>query len=206
MGITVKQFAQLEERLGGKRSLAERVSSAANCSTPPARSLGGTTILGVDSSLRGTGWGILRVEFPKSRYLGCGTIACARDWPRSRCLLHIFETLRQILRQHSVTVCVIEGLFYAQNQRTTLILGEARGAALAAVAEAHLEIFEIAPRKVKQAIAGYGGAHKRIVARMVQRRLGLSEVPTPDAADALALALTYAQWHSRYGFERLTQI
>ena len=77
-------------------------------------------------------------------------------------------------------------------------MGEARGAALAAVAEAGIEIFEIAPRKVKQAIVGYGAAQKVAVAKMVQRMLNLESAPAPDAADALALALTHAQEQGRY--------
>ncbi len=78
-------------------------------------------------------------------------------------------------------------------------MGEARGASLVSVAEAGLEIYEIATRKVKQAIVGYGAAQKIAVAKMVQRILRLAEPPAPDAADALALALTYAQEQSRYG-------
>lgn len=93
---------------------------------------------------------------------------------------------------------MVEGIFYAQNMQTAMIMGEARGAALAAVAESGIEIFEIAPRKVKQAVVGYGAARKPAVAKMVQRLLGLSEVPAPDAADALALALTHVREHSRY--------
>ena len=77
-------------------------------------------------------------------------------------------------------------------------MGEARGAALVAIAEAGLEVFEVAPRKVKQAIVGYGAAQKIAVAKMVQRILRLPELPGPDAADALALALTQAQDNSRY--------
>ncbi len=79
-------------------------------------------------------------------------------------------------------------------------MGEARGAALATIAEAGLEIYELAPRKVKQAMVGYGAAQKLAVARMVQRLLGLKEVPAPDAADALALALAHAQENGRYAF------
>ncbi|MGZ4987560.1 MAG: crossover junction endodeoxyribonuclease RuvC, partial [Limisphaerales bacterium] len=94
--------------------------------------------------------------------------------------------------------CAVEALFYAQNLQTTLIMGEARGAALASVAEAGLEIYEIAPRKVKQAIVGYGAAQKIAVAKMVQRILHLPELPGPDAADALALALAYAQQASGF--------
>jgi crossover junction endodeoxyribonuclease RuvC len=105
--------------------------------------------------------------------------------------------LRDVVIEHGPTVCVIEGLFYAQNLQTALLMGEARGAALAVVAEAGLEIYEIAPRKVKLAVVGYGGARKLAVARMVQRLLGLAEAPAPDAADALALALAHAQEQGR---------
>jgi crossover junction endodeoxyribonuclease RuvC len=107
--------------------------------------------------------------------------------------------MREVLRQHRPTVCVIEGLFYAQNLQTALTMGEARGASLAAIAEAGVEIYELAPRKVKQAIVGHGGAQKPAVARMVQRMLDLPELPAPDAADALALALAHLQSSSRYG-------
>ena len=93
-------------------------------------------------------------------------------------------------------MCAIEGLFFAQNLKTAIVMGEARGAAMAVIAEAGLDIFEIAPRKVKQAIVGYGAAQKLAVAKMVQRLLNLAELPEPDAADALALALAHAQTNS----------
>ena len=112
---------------------------------------------------------------------------------RVQCLARIAQTLRDTIRACAPTVCIVEGLFYAQNLQTALIMGEARGASLVAAAEAGLEVFEIAPRKVKQAVVGYGAAQKFAVAKMVQRMLQLPEPPAPDAADALALALTYAQ-------------
>jgi len=105
--------------------------------------------------------------------------------------------LREMIESHHPTICVMEGLFYAQNMQTALIMGEARGAALAVIADAGLEIYEIAPRKVKQAIVGYGAAQKSAVAKMVQRLLNLSKIPAPDAADALALALTHAHSYGR---------
>ena len=110
------------------------------------------------------------------------------------------QSLRSVLKEHHPTVCVMEGLFYAQNLQTALVMGEARGAALATIAEAGLEIYELAPRKVKQAIVGYGAAQKLAVAKMVQRLLRLRQAPAPDAADALALALAHAQEMGRYGF------
>ena len=72
-------------------------------------------------------------------------------------------------------------------------MGQARGAALTAITKAGLDSFEIAPRKVKQAIVGFGGAQKEAVAKMVQTRLSLNTTPSPDAADALAIALAFSQ-------------
>src|SRR6185436_13882152 len=100
----------------------------------------------------------------------------------------------------------VEGLFFAQNLRTAIVMGEARGAALAAIGEAGLDIYEMAPRKVKQAIVGYGAAQKLAVAKMVQRLLQLPELPAPDAADALALALAHAQTQGRYGLPAAKRI
>ena len=130
---------------------------------------------------------------PNPRALAHGTIACPAGWERSRCLMKIMQTLREIVAKYRPSVCAIEGLFYAQNLQTALIMGEARGAALATLAEAGLDIYEIAPRKVKQAVVGYGAAQKIAVSKMVQRLLQLTEPPSPDAADALALALAHAQ-------------
>jgi crossover junction endodeoxyribonuclease RuvC len=194
VGITARQFQQLQERLNPtrRRSSAIVVPSV----TPLPRQ--STVLLGVDPSLRGTGYGIIRLGRPYPTTLAQGTIRCPAGWARSRCLALIAETLREAIRKHHPTTCVVEGLFHAQNLQTALLMGEARGAALVAAAEAGLDIFELAPRKVKQAIVGFGGAHKQAVARMVQRLLGLEELPEPDAADALALALAHAQEQGRH--------
>jgi len=171
---------------------------------PAANSHG--VIIGVDPSLRGTGYGVIRLAKPHPVALAHGTISCPAGWERSRCLAKISKTLRDVLKQHEPTVCVVEGLFYAQNLQTAIIMGEARGAALATIAEAGLEIYEIATRKVKQAIVGYGAAQKSAVAKMVQRLLDLPKPPAPDAADALALALAHAQENSRHGLTPLKKI
>jgi crossover junction endodeoxyribonuclease RuvC len=163
-------------------------------------------ILGVDPSLRGTGYGVIKLAKPFPETLAHGTISCPAGWERSRCLAKISQSLREAIQKHRPTVCVIEGLFYAQNLQTALIMGEARGAAIAVIAEAGLEIFEIAPRKVKQAIVGYGAAQKSAVAKMVQRLLNLPKPPAPDAADALALALAHAQENSRYNLTPLKRV
>jgi crossover junction endodeoxyribonuclease RuvC len=194
MGITPEQFKRMEERLSRTSRAARAVFEPA----PQRNSTAHQIILGLDPSLRGTGFGIIRLARPCPQTLAHGTISCSQSWERSRCLVRIVQTLREVLKEFQPTVCVVEGIFYAQNLQTAMIMGEARGAALSAIGEAGLEIYEVAPRKVKQAIVGYGAAQKIAVAKMVQRMLRLVEIPTPDAADALALALTHAQENGRY--------
>jgi len=165
-----------------------------------------SVILGIDPSLRGTGYGVIRIENRKAKAVDHGTVRCPAGWSRSRCLAEIARTVGSRIAALHPTACVLEGLFYAQNLQTALIMGEARGASLVAAAEAGLEIFEIAPRKVKQAIVGYGAAQKLAVAKMVQRMLDLPSLPDADAADALALALAYSQTLSRYSFDSVKRI
>jgi len=202
MGITPQQFRQMQERLGSPRRAAMPVFER----TTPTGAKAQQVILGLDPSLRGTGYGVIKLARPYPQTLTHGVIACPMGWEHSRCLVKIVQTLRQVLQQQRPAVCVVEGLFYAQNLQTALIMGEARGAALATVAEAGLEIYELAPRKVKQAIVGYGAAQKLAVAKMVQRMLHLSEPLAPDAADALALALAHAQEQGRYSFQTARKI
>ena len=150
-------------------------------------------LLGIDPSLRGTGYGVIELGKPYPRTLAQGTLKCPATWEQSRCLAKIAQGIRDVIREHKPEVCAVEGLFFAQNLQTALIMGQARGAALCVVAEAGLEIYEISPRKVKQSIVGYGAAQKLAVAKMVQRMLHLDEIPDADAADALAVALAFAQ-------------
>ena len=193
MGITAEQFERMQKRLrvGGR---AAAPVFELNHRTVPKHEV----ILGIDPSLRATGYGIVRLGKPLPKVVIQGTIHCPSTWEHSRCLRTIAQRVRGLLQDHRPTVCVVEGLFYAQNLKTALIMGEARGASLVAVAEAGLEVYEFAPRKVKQAIVGYGAAQKLAVGRMVQRMLGLDEPPESDAGDALALALTYIQEQGRY--------
>lgn len=195
VGITLQQFQQMTARVSGRKP---RGATPVLEATPIRGNSAHAVILGLDPSLRGTGFGVIQLGKPHPRALAHGTISCAAAWPHSRCLAHIAQSLRDVLRQYQPTVCAVEGLFYAQNLRTAIVMGEARGAALATIAESGLEIYEIAPRKVKQAIVGYGAAQKLAVAKMVQRMLRLAAPPAADAADALALALAHAQEQRRY--------
>jgi len=193
VGITPQQFEQMKSRVdGGARTARPVLASSLRLPTNHQ------VILGIDPSLRGTGYGVIRMGKPHPQTLAHGTIVCPAGWEPSRCLVKIAQTLRDVVKQQRPTVCVVEGLFFAQNLQTALTMGQARGAALVIAAEAGLEIYEIAPRKVKQAIVGYGAAQKLAVANMVQRLLALPTAPPPDAADALALALTHARENGRY--------
>ena len=179
----------MQERLNPTRRRSGSASTP--CLAPQPRPA--SVLLGVDPSLRGTGYGIIRLARPFPATLTHGTIRCPTNWARSRCLALIATTLREVIRKHQPTTCVVEGLFHAQNLQTAILMGEARGAALVAAAEAGMEIYELAPRKVKQAIVGFGGAQKQAVARMVQRLLRLEQLPEPDAEEALSLALAHDQ-------------
>jgi crossover junction endodeoxyribonuclease RuvC len=192
VGISPKQLQEIQERLARPKTAGRAATDLL-----PSTARQHEVILGVDPSLRGTGYAVIKIAKPHAIALTHGTISIPARWERSRCLVKIYQTLRDIVREQQPTVCVMEGLFFAQNLQTALIMGEARGAAIVAAAETGLEIFEISPRKMKQAIVGFGGAQKLAVAKMAQRLLNLSELPAPDAADALALAIAFAQESKR---------
>jgi crossover junction endodeoxyribonuclease RuvC len=152
-----------------------------------------TIILGVDPSLRSCGYAVIAARGNEHRSLTYGEIKNPARVLPSRCLVKIGDTLRAVIRQHQPRVMAIEGLVYVQNVRIAFTLGQVRGIAIATAAAQGLEIYEYAPRKVKQAVTGLGGAGKQQVANMVKALLGLPERPGPDAADALAIAICHAQ-------------
>src|SRR5271154_223400 len=150
-------------------------------------------IFGLDPSLRSTGYGIIAVEGRETRALAYGVIRNPDKIVPSRCLVAIHQQVADLLQKYKPDAAAVEGIIYLQNYQTAITLGSARGAALLALAEAGLPIYEYAPRRVKAAATGQGGAQKGQVAFMMRAMLGLTENPPPDAADALAIALTHAQ-------------
>ena len=117
-------------------------------------------------------------------------------------------TQRSIDREHEPDCCALEAVIYVQSYKTAILLGAARGAAILAAAENGLPVFEYAPRRIKQATVGTGGAKKNQVAFMMRALLGLTETPDADSADALAIALTHLRAHetARLGIPGATQI
>ncbi|MBL9173398.1 MAG: crossover junction endodeoxyribonuclease RuvC [Verrucomicrobiales bacterium] len=193
MGISPQEFARLQDRVSGRRP--KPVMEAPVPGGPVLL----RRLIGIDPSLRGTGLGVAAVEEGRLTALHWETVKCPAAWLRTRCLGRIGERVREVVQAFRPEACVVEGLFFAQNLKTALTMGEARGAALAAVAVAGLPVYEMAPRKVKLAVVGFGAAQKLAVAKMVQRLLALPELPDPDAADALALTIAFAHEARRPG-------
>ena len=124
--------------------------------------------------------------------MDCGVILTPPDLPLAQRLLLLHRRLRELILLHRPQQGAVEKLFFQRNVRTALSVGQARGVALLALAEADLPVAEYTPLEVKQAVAGYGGADKPQVQQMVRALLGLAQVPQPDdAADALAVAICH---------------
>ena len=151
-------------------------------------------IIGVDTALRTTGYGIIRVAENGSLVaLDCGLIRNKAKVPHSECMRCLAGGIRQLADMYKPQIAVIEGAFYCRNVRTAMVLGMARGAAIAELAAAKCTIYEYAPRKAKQTVAGHGGATKEAVAKVVATTLKLDVTEIPDdATDAMALAMCHA--------------
>ncbi len=152
-------------------------------------------VLAIDCSLRNSGIAILESNENKLRAIHYGTIPNATKLRSSSCLVAIHDRLAELIHEHEPDCCALESVIYVQSYKTAIALGAARGAAILAAAERGLPIFEYAPKRIKQATVGRGGADKTQVAFMVRALLGLTETPGPDAADALAIGLTHLRSH-----------
>lgn len=157
---------------------------------------GKMTVLGIDTSLRSSGYGVLSVEGSRLRSLASGRIRNAPGLPLSECLRNIHARVAELIAEYSPDVMAVESVIYGKNAGTMLVLGEARGAVITAGANAGVPIYEYEPRRVKMAVCGNGVAEKIQVQRMVKTLLSLDEIPQNDAADALALAITHAHTKS----------
>jgi len=148
-------------------------------------------VLGVDTSLRSTGYGVLAVEGSRLRALDFGPIRNAPKLPLTECLKAIHGRIAELIAQYAPDVMAIESVIYGKNAGTMLVLGEARGAVLTAAADAGVPVYEYEPRRMKKAVCGNGLAEKTQIQRMVKVLLNLAELPQNDAADALGLAITH---------------
>ena len=176
----------------GRVNLSSMVVNMANRRT-------GTTILGIDPGTATMGWGVIRQEGNKLRYVQHGAIVTPSNWEMPRRLARLFDGVTELVRGYRPETVAVEELFFNTNVTTAITVGQARGVALLAAYKAGVEVAEYTPLQVKQAITSYGRAEKRQVQEMVKTLLNLREIPKPDdAADGLAIAICHA-FSSRMG-------
>ncbi len=152
-----------------------------------------TLVLGIDPGTATTGYGLVR-DLPDDslQVIEFGVIQTPAGLPAAERLSLLYHRLCEILLLHRPESAAVEKLFFQNNVKTAIAVGQARGVVLLALAESGLEIAEYTPNEVKQAVAGYGSADKRQVQEMVRVLLAMPHIPQPDdAADALAIAITH---------------
>ncbi|MDR2587078.1 MAG: crossover junction endodeoxyribonuclease RuvC [Coriobacteriales bacterium] len=151
-------------------------------------------ILGIDPGLANTGWGIIEQRGTRRRALAYGCISTDAATDIAQRLRQIHDELVAVIERYQPSEVGVEVVYFGSNAKSALATGQARGAALVAVASQGLVVGEYSPTRVKQVIVGEGHAEKQQVQYMVKALLKLDHTPTPDhAADALAVALCHAQ-------------
>lgn len=148
-------------------------------------------ILGIDPGLRVTGYGVIDKQGPQLFYVASGVIRTEPGELPGR-IQTLFAGIGEILATFAPEAAAVEKVFVNVNPQSTLLLGQARGAAIAALTHAGQAVFEYTALQVKQAVVGNGHADKQQVMHMVTRLLKLSGEPSSDAADALACAICHA--------------
>ena len=149
-------------------------------------------ILGLDPGLGTTGWGLIEADGNRLTHVANGQIRTDAAAPLPRRLAALADQLEALITDHAPATAAVEEVFVNKNPQSTLKLGQARGVALMCAARAGIDVGEYAPTLVKKAVVGTGGAEKAQVHAMVARLLPGVKIAGPDAADALAVAITHA--------------
>jgi crossover junction endodeoxyribonuclease RuvC len=150
-------------------------------------------VLGIDPGTANTGYGVVVARGAKLGALDGGTITTEAGTPLEQRLVRIHARVLELIEEHEPAAIAIEELYFGQNVRSALAVGQARGAVLLAAGQTGLPCFSYTPQQIKQAVCGSGAAAKDQVQRMVGALLALPEIPKPDhAADALAVAICHA--------------
>src|SRR5262245_26158307 len=148
-------------------------------------------VLGLDPGSRRTGWGVVERHARELRYVAAGHVAPPARLSLPERLHRIVREVDAVMERYAPDCVVIEAAFHHAYARSTLVLGHIRGALMVAAIDRGLAIAEYAPRAIKLAVTGRGGAAKQQVSAMVKAQLGLNHLPQVDAADALAGALCH---------------
>lgn len=152
----------------------------------------GLVVLGIDPGLTRCGYAVLHSQGNAVKPLSLGVIRTPADMPLPNRLAELQSELKALLAEFRPQAVAVEQVFFQTNVRTAMSVGQASGLALAEAAAFGCDVMQFTPNQVKDSVAGWGGADKAQVQKMVQARLGLSTPPKPaDAADAAALALCY---------------
>ena len=149
-------------------------------------------ILGLDPGLRHTGWGIVAQEGNRLSFIAAGRVNPDPELPMASRLLQLADQLTSVVSKHAPTEAAIEESFVHKNAASALKLGQARGAAMLALAQAGLDVAEYSANRIKQSVTGYGHADKTQIQAMINMLLPGSGKLATDAADALAVAITHA--------------
>jgi crossover junction endodeoxyribonuclease RuvC len=156
-------------------------------------------IIGIDPGLRRTGWGVIETEGNRLVFIGCGSVEPPNDLPLASRLLAIHEGLATVLGDFRPAEAAVEQTFVNKDGVATLKLGQARGVAMLVPAMFGISVAEYAPNQVKKTVVGAGHADKNQIAVMLKILLPKADPKSPDAADALAIAITHA--HHRASVE-----
>ena len=148
-------------------------------------------VLGIDPGLLHTGWAVVDTAGQSRKYIASGVILPNPKMEMAQRLVTIFREVRKICETFEPDECSIEIIFVNKNPKTTLILGQARSAAIVAVANQNIPVFEYEPNVIKKALTGAGHADKGAIDKMVQILLPLAKPKSPDEADAIAIALAH---------------
>ncbi|MGN6589347.1 MAG: crossover junction endodeoxyribonuclease RuvC [Sphingomicrobium sp.] len=149
-------------------------------------------ILGLDPGLGTTGWGLIEAEGNRLAHIANGQLKTNTSLPLAQRLAILADQLDALIAQSSPAGAAVEEVFVNKNPQSTLKLGQARGVVLMCAARAGVDVGEYSPTVVKKAVVGTGGADKTQVHAMVSRLLPGIKIAGPDAADALAVAITHA--------------
>ena len=156
-------------------------------------------VLGVDTSLRSSGVAVVEERGTRLVAIDYGTISIPPKQPLSECLKCLHECLLELIKRHQPEQAAVEGVFYGKNVKTAVTLAHARGVVIAVCALSGLPVFEYPPRRVKQALVGYGAAQKEQVRKMAMTILSLKDEPGEDAGDALAIAICHLHGRTSHG-------
>jgi len=189
---------------GARGSAGEHEASEPTASNPTShlRSSGAVRILGIDPGSQRTGIGVIDVDAAGAvRHVFHGAVHLLDNETFPLRLKQIFDEVCALIAEHRPGEVAIERVFMARNPDSALKLGQARGAAICAAVHCGLAISEYAPKEIKQAVVGGGGAGKQQIQHMIGVLLNISQKLQADAADALAVAITHA--HTRSSVQRL---